>query len=61
MRKKIPKTITNYQASAKVLQIRETTKIDDLAEMLGMTKKTLYVRMRSGIWKISDRALIEKL
>lgn len=61
MKKRIIKTISNEQASAKVLKWRETTRIDDLAEMLGMTKKTLYVRMRSGIWKISDRALIEKI
>ena len=61
MKKRIIKTISNDQASAKVLKIRETTRIDDLSEMLGMTKKTLYVRMRSGIWKISDRALIEKI
>jgi hypothetical protein len=53
--------ITNKQATAKVKKLRETTGIDELTLMLCMAKKTVYVRMRTGEWKIQERLLIEKL
>lgn len=55
------KTITEKQATIKVLKMREDTKIDDLSIMLGLSKKTVYKRLKLGKWSLSERLLIEHL
>ena len=60
MQQKI-KTITEKQATIKVLKMREDTKIDDLSIMLGLSKKTVYKRLKLGKWSLSERLLIEHL
>ena len=36
-------------------------KVEDLAKHLGITKPTLYVRLRDNNWKLGEIALLEKL
>ncbi len=35
--------------------------VDDLAKKIGITKPTLYVRLRDKNWKLGEIALLEKL
>ena len=37
------------------------TTVDDLAKQIGITKPTLYVRLRDKNWKLGEIALLEKL
>ena len=53
--------MTNKQATKKVLKMKAETKVDDLANLLGMTKTTMYKRLTTGEWKKPERALIESL
>ena len=55
------KTISPKEATIKVLKLRENTKIDDLAVMLGLAKKTVYKRMNGMGWTLAERVLIERL
>lgn len=60
-RKRIVKTISNEEATEKVQRLKEEMQVDILAELLDISKMTLYVRLKSGHWKITERALIEKI
>lgn len=35
--------------------------VDELAKKIGITKPTLYVRLRDKNWKLGEIALLEKL
>ena len=44
-----------------VLKLRETTKIDNLAELVGVSKVTLYTRLRTSNWKKPEMTHVEGL
>lgn len=54
---------TNEQllATDRVYALRENSTDNDLAKLLGISKVTLYTRLRRNNWKVSELALIENL
>lgn len=53
--------ISNEEATNKVLELKNTMNVNSLSELIGMSKATMYKRLKTGNWKISDRALIQKI
>lgn len=60
--KKTPSTI-QLKATDKIYKIREDVTINDveLADLLGISKVTLYTRLKLSNWKKSELALIKTL
>lgn len=55
-------TIEQLEATNKAYALRQRSQNDnDLAEELGMSKVTLYTRLKLSNWKKPELALIEKL
>lgn len=55
-------TIKQIEATNKVYKLRQESQNDnELAEKLGMSKVTLYTRLRVSNWKKPELALIEAL
>ena len=55
-------TIEQLEATNKAYSLRNKAKNDnDLAEQLGMSKVTLYTRLKKSNWKKPELALIENL
>lgn len=54
---------TNEQLKAtdEVYKLRENRNDNELAELLGISKVTLYTRLRRSNWKKSELALISSL
>ena len=58
------KEVTEAQklATAKVHQLRRLAQNDfELAELIGMSKVTMYTRLKIENWKITEMALINQL
>jgi predicted DNA binding protein len=53
--------MTNKQATSKVLKLKNKTKVNALSEALGISKATLYKRLRTGEWKSTEKALIKTI
>ena len=53
--------INDEKATKKVLGLKEAYSVNKLAEMLGMSKVTMYSRLESKIWKKTERALIQAI
>ena len=55
-------TIEQLKATNKAYTLRQNAKNDNkLAEELGLSKVTLYTRLKKSNWKKPELALIEKL
>jgi len=55
-------TIKQLEATNKAYQLRQEAQNDnDLAEMLGLSKVTLYTRLKRNNWKKPELALIDQL
>lgn len=55
-------TVKQLEATTKVYKLRQSTQNDnELSEKLGMSKVTLYTRLRVSNWKKPELALIESL
>lgn len=55
-------TIEQLEATNKVYALRQAADNDNvLAEQLGMSKVTLYTRLKQSNWKKPELALIENL
>ena len=62
MKKAIQPSIQQLKATDLVYQFRNNSSNDnDLSEKLGISKVTLYTRLKKSNWKKSELALIEKL
>lgn len=55
------KIIDNEKTTKRVLELKEVHSVDKLAEMLDMSKVTMYKRLESGEWKLSERAFIQTI
>lgn len=54
-------TIQQLKATEKVYILRDNGTDDDLAKLLGISKVTLYTRLKVSNWKVSELALIDSL
>lgn len=53
--------MTKYECTSKVQIMRHYKTDDEVCKKLGITKPTLYVRLKSNNWKVSEVCLIESL
>lgn len=53
--------MTKYETTQKVLRIRNLNTDEETAKIIGVSKNTLYSRLRSGKWKLTEISHIEKL
>jgi predicted DNA binding protein len=60
---KKPATIEQLETTDKVYQLRqdETRNDNDLSELLGISKVTLYTRLKKSNWKKAEIALVNNL
>lgn len=62
MKKNIEPTNEQIITTNKAYDLRDIAKTDDeLAEMLGISKVTLYTRFRLSNWKKSEIALVDNI
>lgn len=53
--------MTKLECTSKVQRMRLNMRDEDVCKKIGITKPTLYVRLKANNWKISEIFLIEKL
>lgn len=53
--------MTKHDCTRKIEQIRFYTTDDEVCKAIGISKPTLYVRLRQSNWKVSEIYLIERL
>ena len=53
--------MTKHDCTRKIEQIRFYTTDDEVCKTIGISKPTLYVRLRQSNWKVSEIYLIERL
>lgn len=53
-------TMTKFECTSKVQKIRHYKTDDDVCKIIGISKPTLYVRLKENNWKKSEIFLIEK-
>ena len=54
-------TMTKLDCTSKVQIMRNYQTDDEVCKKLGISKPTLYVRLKAHNWKVSEIFLIEKL
>lgn len=52
--------MTKFECTSKVQRFRNYITDEELCKRLGISKPTLYVRLKSNNWKVSEIYLIEK-
>ena len=53
--------MTKHDTTRKIEQIRFYKTDDDVCKIIGISKPTLYVRLKKSNWKTSEIYLIERL
>ena len=53
--------MTKQEITAKVQRLRISYTDDEVSKMIGLSKPTLYTRIKTNKWKVSEIYLIEKL
>lgn len=53
--------MTKLECTSKVQKMRHYNTDDEVCKKLGITKPTLYVRLKTNNWKITELSHIEKL
>lgn len=53
--------MTKLEATSKVQRLRHYQTDDELCKKLGISKPTLYVRLKANNWKITELSHIQKL
>ena len=53
--------MTKFECTSKVQKMRNYNTDDELCKRLGISKPTLYVRLKANNWKVSEVCLIENL
>jgi len=54
-------TMTKFECTSKVQKIRHYKTDDDVCKVIGISKPTLYVRLKENNWKTSEIFLIESI
>lgn len=52
--------MTKFECTNKVQKIRHYKTDDEVVKIIGITKPTLYVRLKENNWKTAEIFLIEK-
>lgn len=52
--------MTKFECTNKVESLRYCKKDADIAKIIGISKPTLYTRLKRNNWKVSEIYLIEK-
>ena len=58
---KTNKKMTRLECTSKVQRLRLNKTDDEVSKKLGISKPTLYVRIKQHNWKVSEIYLIEKM
>lgn len=53
--------MTRLECTSKVQRLRLNKTDDEVSKKLGISKPTLYVRIKQHNWKVSEIYLIEKM
>ena len=53
--------MTKLECTSKVQRLRTKETDDDVCKKIGISKPTLYVRLKTHNWKITEISHIEKL
>lgn len=53
--------MNKHNATSKVQKMRNYHTDDEVCKKIGISKPTLYVRLKTNNWKISEIYLIEKI
>lgn len=53
--------MTKFECTSKVQKIRHYKTDDDVCKVIGISKPTLYVRLKENNWKTSEIFLIESI
>ena len=53
--------MTKFECTSKIHKIRQYHSDDEVCKKVGITKPTLYVRLSTHNWKVSEIYLIEKI
>ena len=53
--------MNDYEATVKVVKLRLENNDRQLSEMLGMSRTTMYKRLKEKKWKLAERHLIKDL
>jgi predicted DNA-binding transcriptional regulator AlpA len=53
--------MTKFECTSKVLKMRINRSDDEVSKRIGISKPTLYVRIKKHSWKVSEKCLIEAL
>ncbi len=53
--------MTKYDTTKKIEQMRFYKTDDEVCKIIGISKPTLYVRLKKSNWKTSEIYLIERL
>lgn len=52
--------MTKFECTSKVQKIRHYKNDEEVCKIIGISKPTLYTRLSSNNWKVSEIFLIEK-
>ena len=52
--------MTKFECTSKIQKLRHYKNDDEVSKIIGISKPTLYVRLRNHNWKVSEIFLIEK-
>lgn len=52
--------MTKFETTSKVKKMRNYAKDDEIAKIIGISKPTLYTRIKTHNWKVSEIFIIEK-
>lgn len=53
--------MTKFECTSKVQKLRNYNSDDEISKKIGISKPTLYVRLKTHNWKVSEIHLIESL
>ena len=53
--------MNTYECTQKVLRIKNLNTDEETARIIGVSKNTLYSRLRSGKWKVTEISHIKNL
>lgn len=53
--------MTKFEATSKVQRMRNYATDDEVCKQIGVSKPTLYLRLKTHNWKITELSHIEKL
>lgn len=53
--------MSNKKATEKVLLLKKFMTVDELTELIGVSRATLYTRLEKSNWKKTEKSLINQI